>query len=53
MGVKMGSLVLILVISFLAKISFESAVAEKIPEQENLRSPASIDKSYQEHLNRY
>ncbi len=43
---------MVLMIFFIAKISFETAMAEKIPEKHNERSPASIDKSYEDHLNR-
>jgi hypothetical protein len=54
MGVKLGSIVMVLMIFFIAKISFETAMAEKNPEVSevrNDRSPASIDRSYQDHLN--
>jgi hypothetical protein len=51
MGVKLGSVVMIMVMFFIAKISFESAMAEKTPEKLNYRSAASIDKSYNDHLN--
>lgn len=53
MGVKLGSLVMILMFVFIAKISFETAMAEKLPDKYNERSPASIDESYQNHLNRH
>ena len=43
---------MVLMFFFIAKISFETAFAEKIPERVNERSPASIDQSYNEHLNR-
>jgi hypothetical protein len=52
MGVKLGSIVMVLMMFFIAKISFETAMAEKSPEKINERSPASIDKSYEDHLNR-
>lgn len=52
MGVKLGSVVMVLMFFFIAKISFETAFAEKSPERLNERSPASIDQSYNEHLNR-
>jgi hypothetical protein len=52
MGVKLGSVVMVLMMFFIAKISFETAIAEKTPEKINLRSPASIDQSYNEHMNR-
>lgn len=51
MTIKLGSVVLVLMMFFIAKISFETAVAQKTPERENERSPASIDKSYYDHLN--
>lgn len=51
MGVKLGSIVMILMVFFIAKISFETAMAEKTPERVNERSPASIDQSYNEHMN--
>lgn len=54
MGVKLGSIVMVLMVFFIAKISFETAMADqKVPEKYNERSPASIDKSYQDHLNRH
>lgn len=52
MGVKLGSVVMVLMMFFIAKISFETAMAEKAPDQIDERSPASIDKSYNEHMNR-
>jgi hypothetical protein len=55
MGVKLGSIVIVLMIFFIAKISFETATAEKNPEHlktANDRSPASIDQSYQDHMNK-
>jgi hypothetical protein len=52
MTVKLGSVVMVLMFFFIAKISFETAMAEKNPEQFNERSPASIDQSYNEHMNR-
>lgn len=51
MGVKLSSLVMVLMMFFIAKISFETAMAEKVPEKISERSPASIDKSYNDHLN--
>jgi hypothetical protein len=51
MGVKLGSIVMALMMFFIAKISFETAMAEKAPERMNERSPASIDQSYNDHLN--
>ena len=53
MGVKLGSIVMILMVFFIAKISFETAMAEKTPDRVNERSPASIDQSYNEHMNRH
>jgi hypothetical protein len=50
MGVKLGSIVVILMIFFIAKISFETAIAEKVPDRVNERSPASIDQSYNDHM---
>ena len=53
MVVKLGSIVVILMILFIAKISFETAFADKSQEATlNTRSPASIDQSYNDHLNR-
>ncbi len=52
MGVKLGSIVMVLMLFFIAKISFETAMAEKSPEKINERSPASIDQSYNDHMNR-
>lgn len=51
MSIKFGSVVLVLMMFFIAKISFETAVAQK-PEEENLRAPASIDKSYYDHVSK-
>jgi hypothetical protein len=51
MGVKLGSVVMVLMMFFIAKISFETAMAEKTPERINERSPASIDQSYNDHMN--
>lgn len=50
MGVKLGSVVVVLMMFFIAKISFETAMAEKAPERMNERSPASIDQSYNDHM---
>lgn len=55
MGVKLGSIVMVLMIFFIAKISFETAMAEKNPDHlptSNERSPASIDQSYHDHMNK-
>ncbi|MGE3609761.1 MAG: hypothetical protein AB7I27_09275 [Bacteriovoracaceae bacterium] len=50
MPLKLGSLVIVLMMFFIAKISFETAMAEKAPERINERSPASIDQSYEDHV---
>lgn len=52
MGMKLGSIVMVLMMFFIAKISFETAMAEKMPERVNERSPASIDQSYNDHMAR-
>jgi len=52
MSVKLGSIVMVLMFFFIAKISFETAMAKK-GTTVNERSPASIDKSYQDHMNRH
>jgi hypothetical protein len=52
MGVKIGSVVMVLMMFFIAKISFETAMAEKVPERADERSPASIDQSYNDHMNK-
>lgn len=52
MGVKLSSVVMVLMVFFIAKISFETAMAEKTPDKISDRAPASIDKSYQDHMNR-
>ena len=52
MSIKLGSVVMVLMMFFIAKISFETAFAEKAPERMNERSPASIDQSYNEHLSK-
>lgn len=54
MGVKLGSIVMVLMVFFIAKISFETATAENSPEvtRMNDRSPASIDQSYHDHMNK-
>ena len=51
MGVKLSSVVMVLIMFFIAKISFETAMAEKNPERISERSPASIDQSYNDHMN--
>ncbi len=50
MSIKLGSVVMVLMMFFIAKISFETAIAEKAPERMNERSPASIDQSYNDHM---
>jgi hypothetical protein len=50
MSIKLGSVVMVLMMFFIAKISFESAMAEKVPERISERSPASIDQSYRDHM---
>lgn len=50
MSIKLGSVVMVLMMFFIAKISFETAIAEKVPERINDRSPASIDQSYNDHM---
>jgi hypothetical protein len=55
MGVKLGSIVMVLMVCFIAKISFETATAENNPHDAvkvNDRSPASIDQSYHDHMNK-
>lgn len=55
MGVKLGSIVMVLMVCFIAKISFETATAVNNPheiEKVNDRSPASIDQSYHDHMNK-
>jgi len=53
MTVKFGSIVMVLMVFFIAKISFETAMAEKVPDRINDRSAASIDQSYRDHLNKH
>jgi hypothetical protein len=56
MGVKLGSVVMVLMVFFIAKISFETATNEPSHTKEiaasNERSPASIDQSYHDHMNK-
>lgn len=52
MGFKLGSFVMVLMMFFIAKISFETAIGEKVPETVNERSPASIDQSYNDLMAR-
>lgn len=50
MAIKLGSIIIVLMMFFFAKISFETAMGDKAPTY-NDRSPASIDQSYHDHLN--
>ncbi len=52
MTIKLGSIVMVLMVFFIAKISFETAMAEKAPETYDERSPAAIDESYKNHITR-
>lgn len=55
MAVKLSSVVMVLMVVFIAKISFESATADSNPHEKskiNDRSPASIDQSYHDHMNK-
>ncbi len=52
MSGKLGSIVMVLMVFFIAKISLETAFAEKSPDHQNDRSPASIDQSYNDHMAR-
>ena len=55
MGIKLGSIVMVLMVFFIMKVSFETATAESNPgeiAQINDRTPASIDQSYFEHMNK-
>jgi hypothetical protein len=52
MDIRLGSVVIVLMMFFLAKISLETAITPKIPENVSERSPASIDQSYTDHLAR-
>lgn len=54
MGIKLSSIVMVLMVFFIAKVSFETATAETNPQNKVKnyeRSPASIDQSYHDHLN--
>ena len=57
MGVKLGSVVMVLMFFFIAKISFESATggtsSHELSQVDNERSPASIDQSYHDHMNKH
>ena len=52
MRIKLSSVILVLMMFFMAKVSFETAIAEKTPQKMNPRSPASIDSSYNELMNK-
>ena len=55
MAIKLSSIVMILLVFFIAKITFETATAETNPHEAakvNERSPASIDQSYYDHMNK-
>jgi len=54
MQVKFGSIVTALILAFIVKISYETATSQNSAKAASLdeRSPASIDKSYQDHLAR-
>lgn len=52
MSIKLGSIVTVLMMFFIAKISFETAIEDKVHDKINERSPASIDQSYNDHLQR-
>ena len=52
MAIKLGSVVMIMMFFFIAKISFETAMGDKNSALVvNDRSPASIDQSYNDHMN--
>lgn len=50
MGIKFGSVVVVAMVMFLAKVSIETAMAEKVTHKASMRSPASIDQSYNDHM---
>jgi hypothetical protein len=51
MSIKLGSIVTVLLMFFIAKISFESAIDTKVTDTHiSDRSPASIDRSYNDHM---
>lgn len=50
MQLKVGSFVVIMIVGFIVKISFETAMAEKVPHHSIERIPASIDKNYRDHM---
>lgn len=53
MHLKISSFVAFLVICFIVKVSFETAMAEKVPHDSAERIPASIDKNYREYMGQY
>lgn len=53
MSIKLGSIVTVLMMFFIAKISFETAIEDKVQDRRiSERSPASIDQSYNDHMMR-
>ncbi|MFA5584105.1 MAG: hypothetical protein WDA09_07815 [Bacteriovoracaceae bacterium] len=50
MQLKIGSFVVLLIVGFIIKISFDTAIAEKVPHHSPERIPASIDKNYRDHM---
>lgn len=50
MQFKIGSIVALLIVGFIVKISFETAMAEKVPHHSLERIPSSIDKNYRDHM---
>jgi len=51
MSIRLNTIIFILALSFVAKISVETATAKREPERKILRSAASIDQSYADHMN--
>lgn len=50
MQFKLSSLVIVMVFGFIAKVTIETAMAEKVPRHSMERIPASIDKNYRDHM---
>ncbi|HLW57694.1 MAG TPA: hypothetical protein VKY27_09935 [Bacteriovoracaceae bacterium] len=50
MQFKIGSLLILLIVGFIVKISFETAFAEKVPHHSPERIPASIDQNYRDYV---
>ncbi len=50
MSIKLGSIVTVLMMFFIAKISFETAIDTKVADRVYDRTPASIDQSYNDHM---